>query len=41
MSVSEAEEVVQNWSQGRIPSLDGWILMERAGRTWQEAIKQQ
>lgn len=35
VSTSEAEEVLRNWLRGEIPSLEGWTLMERTGRTWQ------
>lgn len=36
VSTSEAESVLRGWLRGEIPSLDGWTLMERAGRTWQQ-----
>lgn len=36
VSTSEAETILRGWLRGEIPSLDGWTLMERAGRTWQQ-----
>lgn len=35
VSAGEAEEVLQGWLRGEIPSLENWTKMERSGRTWQ------
>lgn len=35
VSAGEAEEVLQGWLRGEIPSLENWTKMERPGRTWQ------
>lgn len=40
VSAGEAEDVLRGWLRGEIPSLEDWTHMERAGRTWQQALGQ-
>ena len=39
VSAGEAEDVLQGWLRGEIPSLENWTKMERAGRTWQRVME--
>ena len=41
LSTGEAETVLRGWLRGEIPALDGWIHMERSGRTWQPVMERQ
>ena len=41
LSTGEAETVLRGWLRGEIPALDGWIHMERSGRTWQQVMERQ
>lgn len=34
VSTGEAETVLRGWLRGEVPSLDGWMRVERSGRTW-------
>lgn len=39
MPSGEAEEVLQGWLRGQIPSLENWTKMERSGSTWQQVLE--
>ena len=39
VDAGEAETVLRGWLQGKIPTLDGWTLMERSVRTWQQTME--
>ena len=41
LTAGEAETVLRGWLRGEIPALDGWIHMERSGRTWQPVMERQ
>ena len=34
VSTGEAETVLRGWLRGEVPSLDGWMRVERSGRAW-------
>ena len=41
VSLGEAESVLRNWVRGKVPSVNGWMLMERTDHGWQRALEHQ
>ena len=39
VDAGEAENILQGWMRGEIPSLENWRKMERSGRTWQQVAE--